>query len=80
MEWEKIGKKVTAEGTVITYRAQDPMVTVESRKIEIPRAIGSGKGGSWAHTTFVVLVAGTPVHECGTLAAAKAYAEKMMGV
>ena len=77
MEWEKIGKKVTTEGTVITYRGQDPMVTVESRKEQIPRANGSG---TWAHTTFVVLVAGTPVHECQTLADAKLYAEQMMGV
>lgn len=80
MNWEKIGKTVTEEGTTITYRSQDPMVTVESRKKKIPRAYGSGKGGAWEHTTFVVCVSRVPVHECSTLADAKAYAEQMMGM
>ena len=80
MNWEKIGKTVTEEGTTITYRSQDPMVTVESRKRKIPRAYGSGKSGTWESTTYVVCVSRVPVHESATLTDAKAYAEKMMGM
>lgn len=78
MNWEKIGKTVTEEGTTITYRSQDPMVTVESRKRRLPHA--NGKGGVWEHTTFFVCVGGVPVKELWTLADAKAYAEQMMGM
>ena len=77
MNWEKIGRTVSAEGTTITYRSQDPLVTVESRKRRLPHT--NGKGGSWEHTIFAICVGGVPVHECATLADAKAYAEQMMG-
>ena len=77
MNWEKIWRTVGPEGTTIVYRGQDPMVTIESRKVKVPHA---GRSGIWERKTFVVCVSQVPVHESATLTDAKAYAEQMMGM
>lgn len=76
MKWEKVGKRIGAEGTTITYRLQSaPQYEIESRKRHIPHANGSG---TWDHTTYVVLYHGLRVAEKMTLKAAKEYVRTML--
>lgn len=73
MMWIKTGKTVSSEGTTITYTARERKnLTIESRKRHIPHA---AKGGTWDHTTYVVMIDGKDVKEIYTLRDAKAFAE-----
>ena len=76
MMWIKTGKTVSSEGTTITYTARERKnLTIESRKRHIPHA---AKGGTWDHTTYVVMIDGKDVKEIYTLRDAKAFAEGLM--
>lgn len=73
--WEKIGRAVSKEGTTITYAAKEaPWLVIESRKTHIPHANGIG---TWDHTFYYVLEAGTQTKQCVTLKEAKAFAEEV---
>ena len=77
MNWKKMGRTVSAEGTTITYwpDAQVPL-TIESRKRHIPHA--GNRPGTWDHTSYFVLWEGHEVKELYSLKDAKEYAEKYM--
>lgn len=76
MMWIKTGKTVNREGTTITYTARErKSLTIESRKRHIPHA---AKGGTWDHTTYVVMIDGKDVKEIYTLRDAKAFAEGLI--
>lgn len=77
MKWIKMGKTVTAEGTTITYEAENAPVSIESRKRHIPHA--NGRPGTWDHTSYTVVHLGKDVIEKQTLADAKKYAEENYG-
>ena len=75
MNWTKTGKTTGPEGTTITYTAaEDPDISIESRKRHIPHA---NRSGTWDHTTYMVIVDGEEVKERYTLADAKQFAEGM---
>lgn len=74
MEWKKIGKIVTDEGTTITY-ASGTAYTIESRKRHIPHANGVG---TWDHTTYHILRDGVEVGKQYSLSDAKYLAENMI--
>lgn len=71
IKWIKIGKTVSAEGTTIIYKGADTSLTIESRKRHIPHA---SRGGTWDHTTYMVLDNGKEIKERYSLADAKDYA------
>lgn len=52
VNWKKTGKTVNAEGTTITYRAEETRIVIESRLRHIPHANGIG---TWDHTVYVVI-------------------------
>ncbi len=73
IRWIKTGRSVSASGTTITYQAEGAPITIESRKEQIPHA--NNRPGTWAHTTFVVLVKGMPVKAFHRICDAREYAE-----
>ena len=52
VNWKKTGKTVNANGTTITYRAEETRIVIESRLRHIPHANGIG---TWDHTVYVVI-------------------------
>ena len=74
IEWKKIGKIVTDEGTTITY-SSGTAYTIESRKRHIPHANGIG---TWDHTTYHILRDGVEVGKQYSLSDAKYLAENMI--
>lgn len=72
--WIKTGKRVSQEGTTITYSGIDTDITIESRKRHIPHA---NRAGTWDHTSYFVLKSGQEIVEKQSLTDAKRYAEKM---
>lgn len=77
MKWRQMGKEINAEGTTVTYWADERPITIESRRRHIPHA--NGKPGTWDHTSYFVLWKGHEVKECWTLRDAKAFAETYKG-
>lgn len=75
IKWEKVGKKVNAEGTTITYSGAGTTLTIESRKRHIPHA--NGREGFWDHTSYFVLMNGAELVEKHSLKDAKEYAERI---
>lgn len=75
MKWKKMGKTVNAEGTTITYWADNMPITIESRRRHIPHTNGIG---TWDHTSYFVLWKGHEVKEFNSLKDAKVFAEKYM--
>ena len=74
IKWVKEKKTVNEEGTTIVYMAaDDPSLTIESRKRHIPHA--GGRGDTWDHTSYFVLTDGKEVIEKQSLADAKRFAE-----
>ena len=73
--WIRTDKKVTAEGTTITYALIGANVNyeIESRKRHIPHA---NREGTWDHTSYFVLKDGKELVEKQSLADAKEYVEK----
>lgn len=45
MNWRKMGRTVSDDGTTITYWADNAPITIESRKRHIPHA--NGVPGTW---------------------------------
>lgn len=73
MKWTRTGKTVSAKGTTIFYScAEDPKLTIESRKEHIPHA---NRSGTWDFTSYWVLWDGEEIKQLYTLADAKEYAE-----
>ena len=76
MIWKKVGKRMSAEGTDITYRptahGEDLPLCIESRKRHIPHANGVG---TWDHTSYFVIQNGKELVEKMSLRDAKEYAE-----
>lgn len=71
MRWIKTGKKVSTEGTTITYSLEgDTGYTIESRRRMIPH---SGRPGFWEHTTYFVLKDGKELKELYSLGDAKGF-------
>jgi len=77
MKWRQMGKEINAEGTTVTYWADERPITIESRRRHIPHA--NGKPGTWDHTSYFVLWKGHEVKEFRTLRDAKAFAENYKG-
>lgn len=75
IEWRKMGRTVSAEGTIITYWADSAPITIESRKRHIPHANGIG---TWDYTSYFVLWKGHEVKELHSLRDAKNFAEKYL--
>ena len=76
MNWKKVGRTTSNEGTTITYWAESAPITIESRKRHIPHA--NGVPGTWDYTSYFVLWKGHEVKELHTLKDAKKFAEKYM--
>ena len=76
MNWKKVGRTTSDEGTTITYWAESAPITIESRKRHIPHA--GGRSGTWDHTSYFVLWKGHEVKELHSLKDAKEFAEKYM--
>lgn len=72
MKWIKAEKRVSKEGTTITYTG-DYGLTIESRKRHIPHA---NRSGTWDHTSYWLLKDGKEVKEFFSLKDAKEFAEK----
>ena len=81
-QWKKIDRSENIEGTTITYAIEGAgrRVLVQSRKRHIPHAASKVGGGTWDHTTYFVLQDGVDVKELWSLAAAKGYAEGLLGL
>ena len=77
INWKKVGRTVSEEGSTIIYAGEGTDLTIESRKRKIPHAGGNGYNGRtfWWHTTYFVLKDGKEVKERFSLADAKEYAE-----
>lgn len=73
MTWTKTGKVVDKDGTTITYTAAGTPFQIESRKRHIPHA--AGRGGTWDHTTYVVICRGFDVKTFYRLSDAKEWVE-----
>ena len=71
--WERIGRRVSAEGSTTFYRSTGGY-QIESRKRHIPHANGEG---TWDHTTYFVLKNGKELAEKQSLRDAKEYAETL---
>ena len=71
MDWERIGKTVTKDGTTNVYEAVGTGYRIESRKKDHLNA----SGGTWAFTSFHVLLDGEEVARGHSLKAAKEQAE-----
>ena len=72
-KWEKTGRSVSADMTVVTYETQDDRYRIESRKRTIKHANGIGV---WYFTTFFLIDEMTGYEEeFRTLKDAKAAAE-----
>jgi len=76
MNWRKMGRTVSDDGTTITYWADNAPITIESRKRHIPHA--GGRSGTWDYTSYFVLWKGHEVKELHSLKDAKEFAEKYM--
>lgn len=77
MNWIKTKKISNEEGTTIEYQAaEDPAITIESRKRHIPHA--GGRSGTWDHTTYFILIKGEEYVEKYSLADAKKFAEALI--
>lgn len=78
MIWKKVGKRISAEGTDITYQATEHgeglNLYIESRKRHIPHANGIG---TWDHTSYYVIQSGKELVKKMSLRDAKEYAEKL---
>ncbi len=72
INWEKIGRTETPDGSVVTYAGAYTHLTIESRKRSIPHA---NRSGSWEHTTYWLLYKGIEQKEFHTLKDAKEFAE-----
>lgn len=80
-KWIRTGKKVTPEGSTITYEQVDHPIGqseyywfIESRKRHIPH---SGRSGTWDHTTYAVLMpGGFLINEFQSLKNAKEFVER----
>lgn len=66
-------KKISKEGTTITYSLPNTEITIESRKRHIPHADGIG---TWDYTSYFILKNGKELAEKRSLKDAKEYAEK----
>ena len=74
MKWIRLPKQIRSDGTeVIRYSNDEAPIYIESQKRQIPHA--NGKSGTWAHTTYAVLMHGIEITTKSTLAAAKECAE-----
>ena len=69
---EKLSKSERMDGTTITYGVKDTPFLIQSRKRHIPHA---NRGGTWDHTTFVVMCRGFDVKEFQSLKDAKEWIE-----
>lgn len=74
MNWKRVGKEITKEGTTITYSLEGTDLKVESRKRHIEH---SGGDGTWDHTTYFAMKDGKDIKELWTLKEAKKYVEKL---
>lgn len=72
MQWKRIGRAVSFEGTTVYYQAEGTDYTIESRKRHIPHA---SRSGTWEHTFYYVVKDGVDIKECARLSDAKEYAE-----
>jgi hypothetical protein len=72
--WQKSGKIIRHDVTVIFYECADVPYTIESRRKQIPHANGSG---TWDHTSYFVIRDGEDLNECFTLKDAKEYVKKL---
>ena len=75
IDWVRVGREVSTEGTTTYYRGFGSPFTIESRKRHIPHANGVGY---WDHTTYWVVKGFEDVKECYSLADAKEYAEQLL--
>lgn len=76
MNWIKTGRTVTEDGSSTTYAAEGhPTLRIESRKRQIPHA---ARGGTWAFTSYFVLLDGEEVAEKMRLTDAKEFAETLI--
>lgn len=75
IKWEKIGKSISIDKTVIVYSCCMTSYTVESRKRRIPHA---SKPGAWEYTSYFVLKDGEEVIEKHSLKDAKKYVEDLL--
>lgn len=74
--WIKTGRKATKDGSVTIYAAEGhPALQIESRKRQIPHA---ARGGTWAFTSYFVLLDGEEVVEKMRLTDAKEFAETLI--
>jgi hypothetical protein len=76
INWIKTGRTATEDGSVTTYAAEGhPAIRIESRKRQIPHA---ARGGTWAFTSYFVLLDGEEVVEKMRLTDAKEFAETLI--
>lgn len=74
MDWIKIGKTESEDGSTVFYKLPGTKMTIESRKRKIPHANGIG---TWEHTTYFVLEDGEELVELYSLKDAKIFAEEV---
>lgn len=70
-KWIRTSRRVTKDGTTITYENPESIYTIESRKRHIPHA--GGRPGTWDHTSYFVMKDGVEIIEKYSLRDAKAY-------
>ena len=74
MRWEKTGRTVYSTGESTTVYTSDAGHRIESRKKAIPHA--GGRGGSWMHTSYFLILPDGTEKEYWKLSDAKEAAEK----
>lgn len=74
MKWEKTGKLIRQDATIISYENGGPY-RIESRKVHIPHA--NGRSGTWDHTSYFVIIGENDLKEFMTLKDAKQFVERM---
>lgn len=76
MNWIKTGRTATEDGSITTYAAEGhPAIRIESRKRQIEHA---ARGGTWAFTSYFVILDGEEVAEKMRLTDAKEFAEELI--
>ena len=72
--WQKSGKIIRHDVTVIFYECANVPYTIESRKKQIPHA--NGYPGTWEYTSYFVVKDGEDVKECYRLKDAQDFVMK----
>lgn len=75
MTWVKTGKKVTPEGTDVTYCLLGTSLSVVSQKRHIPHS--NGNSGTWDYTDYHLYSFGKEIRTFHRLQDAKDFAEEL---